>query len=86
MNKLSFSFDQINFSQKTLTVFGLSLTAIIATRLYFRGGICKAEKDLSGKIAVITGGNTGIGKETVIELAKRNCKIILGARDRVKSE
>ncbi|CAG2114534.1 unnamed protein product [Medioppia subpectinata] len=35
---------------------------------------------MSGKVVIVTGGNTGIGKELVRDLAKRNAKIILGCR------
>jgi NAD(P)-dependent dehydrogenase (short-subunit alcohol dehydrogenase family) len=42
--------------------------------------------DLSGKYAVVTGGNSGIGQETVLELIRLNCNVIIGARDRLNSE
>jgi len=37
--------------------------------------------DLSGKIAIVTGGGTGIGLETVKTLANAGAKVIVGARD-----
>lgn len=42
--------------------------------------------DLSGKLAVITGGSTGLGKETARVLAKAGADIILGARNEQKLE
>lgn len=63
-----------------------SLLALGLAKLYFRGGVCRVNKDLTGKVAVITGGNEGIGKATVEELLKRNCTVIFGARDEAKSQ
>lgn len=52
---------------------------------YFNGGVCRASRDLRNKVAVITGGNTGIGKATAQELANLGCTVIIGARDVEKS-
>ena len=42
--------------------------------------------NLAGKVALVTGGNTGIGFETVLQMAKKQCKVYLGARSREKAE
>lgn len=60
------------------------LLFISAFKFYMSGGVCRATKDLTGKTAIITGGNTGIGRETALDLAKKNCDIIIGARDKGK--
>ncbi|XP_067290585.1 retinol dehydrogenase 12, like [Pseudorasbora parva] len=41
---------------------------------------------LVGKTVIITGANTGIGKETAIDLAKRGARIIMACRDLEKAE
>lgn len=41
--------------------------------------------DLTGKVAIVTGGNTGIGFETVKQLLLKNSKVYLAARDETKA-
>ncbi|KAI8985298.1 hypothetical protein BDB01DRAFT_789628 [Pilobolus umbonatus] len=42
--------------------------------------------DLSGKLAVITGSNTGIGRICALEMARKGCAIILACRNKDKAE
>lgn len=39
-----------------------------------------------GKVVIITGSNTGIGKETALELARRKATVYLACRDLAKCE
>ncbi|KAI9434778.1 NAD(P)-binding protein [Lactarius indigo] len=41
--------------------------------------------DLTGKVILVTGGNTGVGKETVKQLLVRNAKVYLAARSSQKA-
>ncbi|KAK0481150.1 NAD(P)-binding protein [Armillaria luteobubalina] len=41
--------------------------------------------DLSGRVVIVTGGNTGIGKETIRALLKRNAKVYMAARNEEKA-
>ncbi|CAL8072187.1 unnamed protein product [Orchesella dallaii] len=43
--------------------------------------VCDDEEDISGKIVIITGSNSGVGKETALQLAKRGAVVIMGVRD-----
>ncbi|EKM52469.1 uncharacterized protein PHACADRAFT_260900 [Phanerochaete carnosa HHB-10118-sp] len=42
--------------------------------------------DLTGRVIVVTGANTGVGKETVKALLQHNAKVYLAARSRSKAE
>jgi len=57
-------------------------------RLHVRGPVLTPVDmaNMSGKIAIVTGGNSGIGVETVRGLAARGAMVIVAARDRAKSE
>ncbi|NXB02844.1 RDH12 dehydrogenase, partial [Cnemophilus loriae] len=54
-------------------------------RRYVAGERCKSTARLEGKVVIITGANTGIGKETARDLAQRG-KVIMGCRDIPKAE
>ncbi|NXL06371.1 RDH12 dehydrogenase, partial [Mesembrinibis cayennensis] len=59
--------------------------AALSCRRYVAGGQCKSTARLEGKVVIITGANTGIGKETARDLARRG-KVIVACRDIAKGE
>ncbi|KAG8892059.1 hypothetical protein FRC01_014367, partial [Tulasnella sp. 417] len=42
--------------------------------------------DLTGKVIIVTGGNTGIGRETIKALLLKNAKVYMASRSRPKAE
>jgi retinol dehydrogenase 12 len=50
-----------------------------------QGGQFKKDTKIDGKIVVITGANSGIGKETAVDLAKRGGKIYIACRDQQRA-
>jgi len=56
----------------------------VFTKIYFEGPSCPSSAKLTGKTVVITGGNTGIGKETARIVAWRKARVIIGCRNITK--
>ncbi|KAJ8264229.1 hypothetical protein GJAV_G00146740 [Gymnothorax javanicus] len=68
------------------SVVGTVVGSAVLLKDYVTGGTCRSKAKINGKTVVITGANTGIGKETARELAKRGGRIIMGCRDMTKCE
>ncbi|KAM4831804.1 retinol dehydrogenase 12 isoform X1 [Urocitellus parryii] len=66
--------------------FSLLYVTAPSIRRFFAGGVCKTNMQLPGKVVVITGANTGIGKETARELARRGARVYIACRDVLKGE
>ena len=60
--------------------------ALYLARRYFAGGVCHSKALLNGKTVIITGANAGIGKETAVDLARRNARVIMACRSVEKGE
>lgn len=55
-------------------------------RCYFAGGVCTNNVSLKGKTVIVTGANTGLGKEVAVDLANRQARVILACRSFEKGQ
>ncbi|XP_055707577.1 retinol dehydrogenase 13-like [Phlebotomus papatasi] len=81
-------------SNEVWKIVGISVAVIVSVillllllRRYMQGRqFGKENVRMDGKIVVITGSNTGIGKETALEMAKRGAKVYLACRNPQRAE
>ena len=57
------------------------VAGLYAARKFLNGAECKVRRDLTGQVAIITGSNSGIGRETALALAREHCTVVIAARD-----
>lgn len=75
---------------KKVFYFGSAVASAVGTAFlikdYMGGEKITECEDVKDKIIIITGANTGIGKEVARDLAKREAKVIMACRDLFKCE
>ncbi|XP_075855097.1 retinol dehydrogenase 13 isoform X1 [Microcebus murinus] len=69
-----------------VSALGTVVGGAVLLKDYVAGGACPSKATIHGKTVIVTGANTGIGKQTALELAKRGGNIILACRDMEKCE
>ncbi|ELU08436.1 hypothetical protein CAPTEDRAFT_184420 [Capitella teleta] len=65
----------------------LPCVVLLVLRLYIRGHpVAPIKNRLDGRVIIITGGSSGIGRAAALECARRGAKVILACRDAAKAE
>ena len=59
---------------------------LFCTKLYWMGGVNHQTQDLTGKVVLVTGGNSGIGKEAARKFYDLNANVIITGRDSKKAQ
>ena len=71
---------------KVSIVLAILAFAFSCFKSWMQGPKCTSKRRLDGKIAIVTGANTGIGKECARELSRRGAKVIMLVRSLEKGE
>lgn len=69
----------------TCTLLAVCVLVYVFRMCFVVGARCKSKERIDGKTVIITGANTGIGKQTAIDLACRGAKVIIACRNELKA-
>jgi NAD(P)-dependent dehydrogenase (short-subunit alcohol dehydrogenase family) len=64
----------------------IEIYVLLLFRYIVQGNMYKNTNRIDGKVAIVTGSNAGLGKETALEFAKRGAKVYLACRDMTRCE
>lgn len=76
----------LSFINKAAIAAGVLGGGYVIKQVAINGPTFSEVVDMEGKVIVITGGNTGLGKETAVKLASLGSKIYILCRDKSKGE
>jgi len=69
------------WSPSFVTFWIVLVALLLAVRYVAAGPDCQYTTSLRTRVAIVTGGNTGIGQEAGLALARMGCHVILACRD-----
>ena len=62
-----------------------SLMVLIVGRLFFNGPSVNVARDMKGKLVILTGASSGIGKEAAFDLLNKGAEVVFACRDEKKT-
>jgi len=74
-------------TRRNVGILAAGVAAVVGSRKLVAGGVWEdGATNLKGKTAVVTGGNTGIGKETAVRLAGMGANVVIGCRSQQRGD